>query len=542
MRSTNPIGSRYRIFLGAILAAGLLPACGASKKGGSTPGIDGGDSEVGGRDVRASDANAVGRDIGASDIGASDIGAGDVGASDIDDVVARDVASRDVAADARGTNTADGADGRDVRGRDSETARDVAVDAGDASANLDSPADSAALPDLPPPQDSQRDSVLPPEDVAPDQPVEYAVGPDLLPDLAPDATDTAGLTTMNAFTTCIQYTHTRRDSQGRPYTFGVRDLAFTPDGKHLVSFGEDSRAKAWMVTETGLADAVTGGLIFAGDRMLTGAISADGKHMVIGDQGNNLSLYDLESSLQLGAAVTLAEFPLSALPPDLGGVRRVQFTSDGKHIVAFYSGDLNPDPNHLLVWDIDTQAIVRDVVFDYDDVVRAVMPAAYSEPMWVASSKRNRVDGGGYDYVVSLVDVASPEPRSVVQLRTPDEAVEAAFWPDADTLVLGLDNGEVGRWDISNKADIVRLGTPIIDASMDSSVVSLAFTNDKKHLAAGISVFMGISSVKLYSAEKQTTLHKNLDGYDPWSLAFAPDGLALAIGGETDGALIYCKP
>lgn len=523
MSSASLIGSSPRMLFVALFAAVLLPACGSTEKGRSVSGVDGGGVDFGAADVRPNDGAAA--DIGGID---ADAGAGTSDGRPLD-ITPADVAPRDAGADAA------------ERVDNDVTTRDAPVDTRDAAGGADVLPDRAALPDLPPQLDSTLDAGSPLAEVAPDQPVDASVAPDLAPDVGEDATDVAGVTTLNVFGNCSPYTHTRIDSQGKPFTYGIRGVTFTPDGRYLMSFGQDSRAKVWKVTETGLEDAITGGLIFLGDRNLTGAISADGKRVLIGDQGNNLTLYDLESSLQLGASVALAEFPSTALTSDTDGVTLVQFTSDGKHIVAFYSGYMKPDPNHLLVWDIDTRTVVRDVTFDYDDVVRAVLPAAYTEPMWVASAKSIGLDGGGYGHVVSLVDVATPAPRNVVQLTTPDEVVEAAFWPDAGTLTLGLYNGEVGLWDINDKANIARRGSPIISASSSDSVLSLAFTHDRKYLAAGLGAFLGLGQVKLHSLDKKTTLHKTLD-YLPWSLGLAPDGLALAIGGHTNGALIYCRP
>jgi WD40 repeat protein len=542
MRSSILVGLRRSAFPGVLFASVLLPACSSSMK--DTPGsrLDGGVVDARSPELGAGEPGAA--DLRASDVGASDLGVGDLGASDlgVGDLAANEIRASEVGVgDGSGeVGAAIGADGAKPGGPEGGAASEMPVEVRDTTAAESLP-DRPFLPELAPQLDVTPDLGAPPIDVASDQPADNRVSLDGLSDLGPDATDSASSTASNIFANCRQYTHTRVDSQGKPYTFGVRDVAFTPDGKYLVSFGQDSRAKVWEVTENGLADAVVGGFVIGGDRSLTGAISADGKRVVIGDQDNNLTLYDLQASIQLGAALTLADFPSSALTSDAGGVRLVQLTNDDKYIVAVYSGDMSPDPNHLLVWQIDNQTVVRDVTFDYGDVPRAILPAANSEPMWVASSRRRGLDGGGYEYLVSLVDVATPAPRSVFQFVAPDEAVAATFWPDANTLLLGLDNGEVGPWDLSNKASIVRLGAPLVSASGNDTVLAMASTNDKKYLAVGLGAFPGVGSVQVYSTETRSTLQKAL-AYYPWSLAFAPDGLALAIGGDTDGALIYCKP
>jgi WD40 repeat protein len=433
--------------------------------------------------------------------------------------------------------------GSDGGGLDLGTVVDTLSDTTDTVTGGDANSDVFIAPDLSVQEDGKADTALPPADVGPDRPEDKPSPPDQAPDMGPDlGVDVSS--TINVFANCTPYTHTKIDSTGKPYDFGIRGLSFTPDGKYLISFGEDSRAKVWKVTAAGLQDAVTGGMIISGDRSLFGAISPNGKYVAIGDWGNNLSLYDLESSIQLGSIVTAAQFPASVLSkPD--GVERVQFTTDGNHLVVVYDGDgmyvNNPDPNQLVVWDIATQKVVRTVYFDNNDHVRTILPADYSQSMWVVSAKQTTLDGGTEQYTVSVQDVATAEPRSIVHFDVPTEVSEVKFWPDAQTLAIGLYDGEVGLWDITNKSNITRLGSPIIGSTSDNEVWSFASTKDNKYLAVGMAAFMGSASVKLYSLQSKTALQKNID-YGPWSLEFAPDGLSLAIGGGSSGAIIYCKP
>jgi WD40 repeat protein len=96
----------------------------------------------------------------------------------------------------------------------------------------------------------------------------------------------------------------------------------------------------------------------------------------------------------------------------------------------------------------------------------------------------------------------------------------------------------VSLWDITTKSNIVRLGSPLIAASTSySSAYALAYTPDGKYLAAGLFDF----TVRLVNLQPKVALQKSLD-YLPWSLAFAPDGLGLAIGERDLGVLLYCRP
>jgi WD40 repeat protein len=143
--------------------------------------------------------------------------------------------------------------------------------------------------------------------------------------------------------------------------------------------------------------------------------------------------------------------------------------------------------------------------------------------------------------VVTLVDLATPAPRSKAQFTVPGDINVIAFSPDGTTLAIGTDQGEVGLWDITTKSSITRLGSPLIAASSAAnSAYSLAYTADGKYLAMGTGDFYGSSTVRLQSLQPRMSLQKTID-YLPWSLAFSPDGQALAIGERDFGVIIYCK-
>ena len=94
-----------------------------------------------------------------------------------------------------------------------ETGADVVV-------VVDAPADGAAL----------------------DVPAAVEVAPD---GSADGASAEAGPTTVDVLRNCTAYTHSLTYSGWVIGDWGLVQLAFSPDGKHLVSFGEDGRAKLW---------------------------------------------------------------------------------------------------------------------------------------------------------------------------------------------------------------------------------------------------------------------------------------------------------
>jgi len=374
-------------------------------------------------------------------------------------------------------------------------------------------------------------------DTAADAPLPDApLGKDLGPDVSPDLP-----TTMNVLAHCTQYTHTATFGTGDAATvadFGVRQLVFSPDGKTLVSFGEDGRAKLWNVSATGLAET---SVIFTGDRNMHGAISPDGKYVAVGDESDDVTVYDLAASLQYGSASSKWALAPSLLTPEPGdGATRLQFTTDGSHLVVFYDAFMQPEQNQLVVWDLGTQLVARVVKYDYDEKVKAIFPGSYTDAMWVASARTYDTDGGDAETEVTLMDVSQASP-SKAQFRIAGTVNTMAFSPDGSTLAVGLDEGEVSLWDITSKSNISRLGSPLIPSSSTNSTVMLAYTPDGKYLAVDVGVWAGTSSAKIVSLQLKQSLQHAITYY-PWSLAFAPDGLALAIGERDDGIIDYCHP
>jgi WD40 repeat protein len=140
------------------------------------------------------------------------------------------------------------------------------------------------------------------------------------------------------------------------------------------------------------------------------------------------------------------------------------------------------------------------------------------------------------------MDVSQTTPAKA-QVTLAGDVNAIAFSPDGTTLALAFDSSEVSLWDITSKANIAKLGSPLVVGSSSStmSAYSLAYTPDGKYLAAGLGdFFSGESSVNLTLIQQRTSLQKSID-FLPWSMAFAPNGLALAVGERDYGVILYCR-
>ena len=111
----------------------------------------------------------------------------------------------------------------------------------------------------------------------------------------------------------------------------VRVLVVTPDGKFLISAGDDAVVKAWKTSDGKLVAEMKG----HEECIFSLAISPDGKHLVSGD------LYGSVRQWAIGDWKQLRELNAKLLHTrkenfiaDVGGVRSLAFSNDGKFLAA----------------------------------------------------------------------------------------------------------------------------------------------------------------------------------------------------------------
>ena len=94
-------------------------------------------------------------------------------------------------------------------------------------------------------------------------------------------------------------------------------MAFSPDGRHVVSNSHDNTLRLWEVASG--ASRVLGG---HGDGVTAAAFSADGRHLVSGSHEGTLRLWEIASGTS------------GVLEGHGGWVNAVAFSPDGRHIVS----------------------------------------------------------------------------------------------------------------------------------------------------------------------------------------------------------------
>ncbi len=339
-----------------------------------------------------------------------------------------------------------------------------------------------------------------------------------------------------------------RQQLGAPltgHTGGVFSVAFSPDGRMLGSSG-DGIVHLWDV-ETRLplgAPLVTHarvwGLAFSPDGQLLGSAADDG----------TVRLWDLGARQPWGAPLTGHSTMLTALAfspdgkllcsPGADGTMRLWDVTTLKPLSEFighsrdvYSVAFSPDGQMLgsggddgivRLWDVETRQLLGELKGHKG-------PAFY-----VAFSSDGRVLGsGGNDGTVRLWDVASRQPKgealSTRSLGAPrslgDRAIYGvAFSGDGRVLGSGGGDGAVRLWDVAPPPSVTLSGH--IDG-----VSSVAYSPGGRVLASGDND----GTVRLWDMETRQPLGAPMTRHGEYAkVAFSPDGRVLVSGGS-DGAV-----
>jgi WD40 repeat protein/predicted Ser/Thr protein kinase len=274
----------------------------------------------------------------------------------------------------------------------------------------------------------------------------------------------------------------------------VSSVAFSPDGKRIVSGGYDNTLKVW--------DAESGGEVMTlrghDNSGLSVAFSPDGKRIVSGSDDKTLKVWDAESG---GEVMTLRGHQ--------EGVQSVAFSPDGKRIVS------GSNDNTLKVWDAESGSEVM--------TLRGHQP-------WVSSvafsPDGKRIVSGGYDNMLKVWDVESGS--EVMTLRGHEgEVLSVALSPDGKRIVSGSADKTLKVWDAESGGEVMTL------RGHEGYVVSVAFSPDGKRIVSG----SADNTLKIWDAESggEVMTLRGHEGY-VMSVAFSPDGKRI-VSGSVDKTL-----
>jgi WD40 repeat protein len=266
-------------------------------------------------------------------------------------------------------------------------------------------------------------------------------------------------------------------------------VAFSPDGKILITGGSDGKARLW--------DAVTGQerLTLRGhsEAVYSVAFSPDGRRLATASIDRTVKLWDAATGEEL-FTLNAHSFVTSA----------VAFSPDGKRL-ATGSGD-----SAVRLWDVDTGKKLLNLK-GHSDIVRSV----------AFSPDGKQLASGGYDNTVKLWDAATGKNLRTLSGHS-DIVYCVAFSPDGKRLATASLDRSVKLWDAAIGRELLTL------KGHSETVFSVAFSPDGKRLATGSSDH----TAKIWDAATGNELLV-LRGHSHgiFTVTFSPDGKRLASGG-----------
>jgi WD40 repeat protein len=275
---------------------------------------------------------------------------------------------------------------------------------------------------------------------------------------------------------------------------GVLRVAYSPDGRHIVSGSADATLKVW--------DAATGqGLLtLKGHTFLVTSVaySPDGRRIVSGSWDKKLKVWNAGTGQDL-----------LTLKGHRNSVSSVAYSPDGRRIVS------GSEDQTLKVWDAATG---RDLLTlkGHQDGVNSV---GYSPD-------GRRIVSGSMDKTLKVWDAATG--RDLLTLKGHQDGVcDVAYSPDGRRIVSGSFDGTLKVWDAGTGQALLTL------KGHGNGVTSVAYSPDGRRIVSGSGDPTGshYRTLKVWDASTGQNL-LSLKGHSTFvtSVAYSPDGRRIVSG------------
>ena len=273
----------------------------------------------------------------------------------------------------------------------------------------------------------------------------------------------------------------------------VTGVAFSPDGKTLLSTSLDGTVRLWDV----VGRQAVGEPLRGHEEVWGAAFSPDGRVVASAGEDDKICLWNLD----------VQGLPQEVLKGHTRNVEDLMFSPDGKTLASV------SDDETVRIWDVASRQLLGEPLKGHTG---AILSVAFSPDGKTLAS-------AGDD--IRLWNVVSRQPLGQPIKDHTGTVSSVAFSPDGKALAYA-DDATVRLWDVATRLPI---GQPIKDSG-----VTVAFSPDGKTLASAGSG----NSIQLSSFATQQSLGEPLKGHTDslLRLAFSPDG-SMLLSVSTDGTM-----
>jgi WD40 repeat protein len=323
-----------------------------------------------------------------------------------------------------------------------------------------------------------------------------------------------------------------------PHQWNVVALAFSPDGKVILTGDDRAAARFWdAATGQPLGAPLTheGGLVAV-------AFSPDGRRAVTAGRDGAAMLWDATSRARVGAPLVHAE-PLQAaafgadsrllLTATLDGTARLWQAADGapvgptiRHGATLRTALLGPDGCRLLTAGDDGTARL----WDLDQNPPSGLPLRHESPILAAAFAPDgeTIATAGRDGAARLWSLQGKLLRAIAAHR--GAILDIAFHPDGRVLATAGDDSNARLWDVATGQPI---GAPL---DHQRAVPAVAFSPDGRFVATGCSD----TTARLWMARTGQVLSNSFHHAGAvQTVAFSPDSRLLLTGGHDRTARLW---
>lgn len=263
----------------------------------------------------------------------------------------------------------------------------------------------------------------------------------------------------------------------------ITSLAFSPDGKRIVSASDNKTVYIWDVETLKEIRKLEGHT----DRVDSAAFSPDGKQIVTASWDGTVRIWDAETGKEI-----------HSLAGHLGSVYSAAFSPDGKRIVSAGWDQI------VRIWDVETNKVIRQL----EGHTHYVNSVAFS-------SDGKRIISAAKDNTVHIWDVRLNPEIKLRRLKGHTSRVNfTAFSPDGTRIASASDDNTIPIWDVETGKEIRKL------EGHTNHVFSAAFSPDGERIVSASSD----QTVRIWDALSGKEIRK-LDTDDFVTFAtFSPDG------------------